>query len=94
MIVRFEWIFCCKNSVFSCLKNEKKHSSYKHAIRISLRVFLKYKNMDMQNGHSKKMDQHVLSKWPLKKSSQKGGDAITLRREEYHKLGYVVTCGE
>lgn len=53
MIVRFEWIFCCKNSVFSCLKNEKKHSSYKHAIRISLRVFLKYKNMDMQNGHSK-----------------------------------------
>ena len=42
----------------------------------------------------KKMDQHVLSKWPLRKSSQKGGDAITLRREEYHKLGYVVTCGE
>ena len=40
------------------------------------------------------MDQHVLSKWPLKKSSQKGGDATTLRREEYHKLGYVVTCGE
>ena len=39
MIVRFEWIFCCKNSVFSCLKNEKKHSFYKDAIRISLRVF-------------------------------------------------------
>ena len=23
MIVHFEWTFCCKNSVFSCLKNEK-----------------------------------------------------------------------
>lgn len=54
LIVRFEWTFFCKDSVFSCLKNEKKHSSYKHAIRISLRVFLKYKHMDMQNGHSKK----------------------------------------
>ena len=39
LIVRFEWILCCKNSSFSCLKNEKKHSSYKYAIRISLRVF-------------------------------------------------------
>lgn len=93
MIVRFEWIFCCKNSVFSCLKNEKKHSSYKDAIRISLRVFWNISiwtcKMDTQ-----KMDQHVLSKWPLRKSSQKGGDVITLRREEYHKLGYVVTCRE
>ena len=39
LIVCFEWTFFCKDSVFSCLKNEKKHSSYKHAIRISLRVF-------------------------------------------------------
>lgn len=71
MTVRFEWIFCCKNSVFSCLKNEKKHSSYKHAIRISLRVFLKYKHMDMQNGHSKKWinmySQNGLSESPRRK---------------------------
>lgn len=39
MIVRFEWTFYCKNSVFSCLENKKKHSSYEHAIRISLCVF-------------------------------------------------------
>ena len=81
MIVRFEWIFCCKNSAFSCLKNEKNI----HLINM-LSEYAKWT--------LKKMDQHVLSKWPLKKSSQKGGDAITLRREEYHKLGYVVTCGE
>lgn len=34
----------------------------------------------------------------LKMASQKvraeRRDATTLRREEYHKLGYVVTCGE
>ena len=93
MIVRFEWIFCCKNSVFSCLKNEKKHSSYKDAIRISLRVFWNIRiwtcKMDTQkNG----------STCTLKMASQKvraeRRDAITLRRGEYHKLGYVVTCGE
>lgn len=57
MIVRFEWIFCCKNSAFSCLKNEKKHSSHKDAIRISLRVFWNIRiwtyKMDTQNGLSK-----------------------------------------
>lgn len=36
-------------------------------------VFLKYKNMDIQKWTLKKMDQHVLSKWPLRKSAQKGG---------------------
>ena len=29
--------------------------------------------MDIQKWTLKKMDQHVLSKWPLRKSAQKGG---------------------
>ena len=56
--------------------------------------FLKYKNADMQNGHSKKTDQHVLPKWPLRKSWQKGGDTTRLCREEYQRLGCMVTREE
>ena len=71
MIVRFEWIFCCKKSAFSCSKNEKKHSSYKHAIRISLRVFWNIRIWTYKNGHSKKWinmySQNGLSKSPRRK---------------------------
>lgn len=67
MIVRFEWIFCCKNSAFSYLKNEKKHSSYKHAIRISLRVFWNIKIWNIQKWTHQKNG----STCTLKMASQK-----------------------